>query len=110
MRFTDVEAWKEHCRRSATDRDADRAVLSSGWASAGITPPPAHGAHEARIPIERAGRLIEEAGELEGHERARRLKEAVAWLEAPHPRTPRELRAAMKRMRDRAMEELADRR
>jgi len=111
IEFPSLEAWEAHCRLASTNAsDGDRAVLSSDWSSAGITPPPARGSPEARIPLETAGRLVEESSHLEGRARVERLEEAVAWLETPHPRTPSELLAAMRRRRDRLLDEINDRR
>ena len=101
MDLTDLESWRTYCRTAATVGEPDGAVLASDWASAGITPPPGRGEPRARIPLERAGELETRAGDLEGSERSALLEEALAWLDSPHPRTPPELRAAMRRRRDR---------
>lgn len=78
--------------------------MASEWAAAGITPPPARGGRIARVPLDRALALSEEAESLEGEARRARLEEAIRWLECPFPRTPPELRQAMQRQRARLRE------
>ncbi len=108
MEHTDLEAWRRHCSAVSTGSEADGGVLASDWVGAGITPPPARGSPAARIPLERALRLAEEADALEGRERVARLEEAIAWLDCPYPRTPPELVAAIRRQRARLVEKAGE--
>ncbi|MDH3732068.1 MAG: hypothetical protein OEU54_00980 [Gemmatimonadota bacterium] len=98
MDFTDLDEWKAYCQQAAT-ATGDSGVLSVDWAGAGITPPPARGDLVARVPLDRALELADEAEGLEGDERRAKLEEAIAWLECPFPRTPPELLTAILRRR-----------
>lgn len=100
MKFTDLDEWKEYCQRAAT-AIGDGDVLSVDWAGAGITPPPARGDRVARVPLDRALELADEAEGLEGEARRAKLEEALAWLECPFPRTPPEIGAAIRRQKAR---------
>jgi hypothetical protein len=106
MPFIDLDDWKAHCQQAATGAE-DAGVLSSDWAGAGITPPPARGGRIARVPLDRALALVEAAGDLEGSARREKLEEAMAWLDCPFPRTPPELTAAIRRQRTRIGEQLS---
>ena len=106
MRFTDLDEWRAYCHRAATG-GGDEGVLASEWAAAGITPPPARGGRIARVPLDRALALADEAEGLDLTARRARLEEAIRWLECPFPRTPPELRQAMQRQRSR-LETLLD--
>ncbi len=108
MEHTDLEAWRRHCSAASTGGDADGGVLASEWVGAGITPPPARGSPTARVPLERALRLAEEADGLDVVERAATLEEAIAWLDCPYPRTPPELVAAMRRQRARLVKKAGE--
>ena len=99
MDAPDLASWREYCGTASTVGEADSGVLASDWAGAGITPPPSRGEPKARIPLERAQALVERAEGLEGDERRVLLEEAIGWLDCPHPRTPPELRDAMRRRR-----------
>ena len=100
----DLDAWRRHCTAASTGGEADGGVLASDWVGAGITPPPARGSPVARVPLERALQLSEEAVALEGAPRTAKLEEAIAWLDCPYPRTPPELVAAIRRLRARLVE------
>lgn len=100
MEIKDLDEWKTYCLRAATRSvDRDREVLSSGWGSGTITPPPALEDPNARIPLERAEELRRLADREAGEEGREHLERAIAWLEHPHPRISRDLRGAMRRAR-----------
>lgn len=101
MRFEDLEEWRAYCRRASTaGGKRDRAVLRSDWAAAGITPPPALEDPAARTPLERAEALARRAEEAaDPARRIAAIRQAIEWLDHPHPRTSAALRAAMRSLR-----------
>ena len=108
MQIRNLDEWKAYCLGVAPRSvDRDRAVLSSAWASGTITPPPALEDPAARIPLERAEELERLADEETPEAGRPHLELAIAWLEHPHPRASRDLRAAMRRARDRLEKRLA---
>lgn len=73
----------------------------TAWAGSEITPPPALEGPEVRVPLERARELEDRADSEESAEAADRcLREALDWLEHPHPRSsPALLRAVHRKKR-----------
>ena len=107
MLIRSLDEWKSYCRHVEPRSDRDRFVRSSQWASGGITPPPALEDPAARIPLERAEELERLADEETPEAGCPHLELAIAWLEHPHPRASRDLRAAMRRAHDRLQDRLA---
>lgn len=92
-----LEDWKDFCRR-AGEEGSRRSLLRTGWASSDITPPPSLEGPAARTPLDRAEaceRRAEEASGAKGEERW--LREALAWLDHPHPRSSPALQRAIAR-------------
>lgn len=95
-----LEEWKEWCRRRETGEGGSRqSLLRTGWAGSDITPPPSLETPVARTPLDRAEECERRADEADGAEgEARWLREALAWLDHPHPdSSPPLLRAIARR-------------
>ena len=96
-----LEGWLDFCRRNETARE-DQAIMGTSWVLDRITPPPVRDPASVRLPLERArdceGRALQE----QEPQRKRDLyREALRWLDHPHPDTSDQFRRIIKAERQR---------